>query len=100
MTFAQPTPDCTGATHTVTTTAVLYIVVCSFLCGSEHLGKHADEHDAKRRHASAYDADVDLDVGPVDHVGLVPGWVLGSAEVNERLESERGYNSDAKGCKS
>lgn len=89
LTFAQPTPDRTGATHAITATAVLQIIVRSFLRGSEQLGERADEHDAKRRHTSAYDADVDFDVRPVDYVGLVPGGVLGSAEVDEGLESER-----------
>lgn len=43
--------------------------------GAKHLGEHANKDNAQCGEARANDSDVNLDVGPVDDVGLIPGWV-------------------------
>jgi len=64
-------------------TATAIMSLRGSLCCPKHLGEHAHEDDAEGRHACAHDADVDLDVGPGNHVGLVPGRVAGFCETYE-----------------
>jgi hypothetical protein len=73
---AQTTPDSARPTQIVTATPVFSVLASIILCGAKYLGKHPDEDDTERGHACADDSDVDFDVRPVDHIGLVPRRVV------------------------
>lgn len=62
--------------------------------GAHDAGEGTHEHYADCRETSADDADIDFDVGPVDDVNLVPCWVSGGGETDERLEAEARYDCD------
>lgn len=80
---------------TAGTISVLRVVSLTGGFGSTHDAREgADEDDTDRGEASADDADVDFDVGPVDDVDLVPCWVCGGGKTDERLEAEARYNCD------
>lgn len=63
------------ATTSVSISVLLVICLAGGFGSTHDLGEHADEDDAKCGKAGADNADVDFDVGPVDHFDLVPGWV-------------------------
>jgi hypothetical protein len=87
--LAQTAPNSARTAQIVTATSVLSVLASVVLCSAEYLGKHADKDDADRRHTGADDTDVDFDVRPVDHVGLVPCRVIRGGEFHKRFEAKR-----------
>lgn len=66
-----------------------------FRC-SHNAGEESDQDDANRGKAGADYANVDFDIRPVDDFDLVPGWVRGGGKANEGLETEAGYDRNAR----
>ena len=64
--------------------------------GVEHARERADNHQAQRGKADAYDADVHLDGRPTGYLKVVPRRVDGvGAKVDEQLEPQDADDGDA-----
>ena len=54
----------------------------------KHLGERASKQSAYCRQAGAHDSDIDLDVRPVDYVGLIPSRVVALRENYKEAQSD------------
>lgn len=55
---------------------------------------HAHQNQTNARQTGAYYADVDFYRRPPDNNPHVPSWICGAVKINERMQSQDGYNGD------